>query len=212
MQMEATLQTSRTPERFSETLDRVRMAAIHADQALTLREVVALFGPKGHVLLILFLNLPFCQPIPIPGLSTALGVCIMIVAYFMMIDQPPWIPERLARVRIKKEFLIQVSEKLEALMKKLEKLIRPRVRNFFAPRSVRMITGFLLTVHAFLLSLPLPIPFSNYFPAMVLFLLSLGTLEEDFFVMVLGYCAVVASTVFFAALVILPYLGIKAVA
>lgn len=206
--MEASLQ--RSSERFSDTLDRLRVASESAEKSLTLAEVVKLFGPKGHVLLILFLNLPFCQPIPIPGVSTALGICMMLVAYFMVLDRPPWIPERLAKIHIDKRFLIQISARLEWLMKRLEKLIKPRARLYFHQPSTRVTTGLLLCFHAFLLSLPLPIPFSNFFPAITLLLLSLATLEEDGVVMALGYLAVFACTAFFAALVILPYLGVKA--
>lgn len=197
-------------ERFSDTLDRLRLAAQNSEQSLTLKEVVDLFGPKGHVLLILFLNLPFCQPIPIPGVSTALGLCMMIVAYFMVLDQPPWIPKRLSSIKIEKRFLTQISSRLEALMKKLEKFVRPRGQAYFAKQATRVTTGVLLSFHAALLSLPLPIPFSNFFPALVLMLLCLGTLEEDMVVTALGYVAVIACAVFFAALVVLPYMAVKA--
>lgn len=208
--MEAT--RPRSSERFSDTLDRLRVASESAEKSLTLARVVELFGPKGHVLLILFLNLPFCQPIPIPGVSTALGLCMMLVAYFMIIDKPPWIPQRLAKINIDKKFLTQISKRLEWLMKRLEKMIKQRGRVYFQQPSTRVTTGILLLMHAFLLSLPLPIPFSNFFPALALLLLSLGTLEEDGVVMLLGYLAVLACAAFFTALVVIPYLGVKAMA
>ena len=212
--MDATLPRSseQSGERFSKTLDRLRVSAERAEKSLSLKEVVEIFGPKGHALVILFLNLPFCQPIPIPGVSTALGLCMMIVAYFMIVNRPPWLPERLARIPIDKKFLVQISSRLEAFMKRFENVIKPRGRAYFQQRSTQITTGLLLCFHAFLLSLPLPIPFSNFFPALALLLLSLGTLEEDGAVMLLGYLAVIACTIFFAALVVLPYMTVKAMA
>lgn len=202
----------RSSESFSHTLNRLRSKAEGTEASLSLKQVVEVFGPKGHALLILFLNLPFCQPIPIPGVSSALGFCMMIIAYFMILNRPPWIPERLARISIDKKFLVQIAARLEALMKRFEHVIRPRGRVYFQQRSTQITTGLLLCFHAFLLSLPLPIPFSNFFPAIALLLLSLGTLEEDGVVMALGYVAVIACTVFFAALVVLPYLTVKSMA
>jgi hypothetical protein len=62
-------------------------------------------------------------------------------------------------------------------------------------------------VHALVFSLPLPIPLSNAFPAVVILLMALGILEEDLGVIVVAYVGAVANLMFFAGLIALPALG-----
>lgn len=194
------------PLRFSAVLDELRTTIEAAPAKLSLREVISIFGPKGHVLLSLFFTLPFLQPVPIPGLSTALGFCIVMFGSLMFLNRPPWIPERVARMEVEKKFLLRVTAALESLLKKLEHVVRPRGQAYFSKRGVRAFHGLLLAFHAFLLALPLPIPVSNFIPAIVLLLISLGSLEEDLAVVFVGYLMVVVNAAFFGALVASPFL------
>ncbi|MES2965113.1 MAG: exopolysaccharide biosynthesis protein [Bdellovibrionota bacterium] len=189
-------------ERFSTILTRIKAASETGD--ITLRELVALFGPRGHAFLTLFLVLPFMQPIPIPGVSTLLGLMMAMAGFFMMRGRPPWVPERFAHVRIEKHFLLRVGKALESLLVRLERVVRPRGIHMFSRPWFRMANGFLLLSHGLLLSLPLPIPFSNFLPAMVLFLIALGSLEEDVVVIAAGYTATVANAIFFALIALAP--------
>jgi hypothetical protein len=198
-------------ERFSHLLHRIQE---HANLGgLTLRQLLEVFGPKGHVFLTIFLVLPFLQPIPIPGLSTLLGLAIAWVGYFMMVGQAPWLPERLAKIHVQQFVLKNICSGLERWMKRIEPWIRPRESKAFSRilnrgtgrETLRRVNGAILCFHALVLSLPLPIPFSNFFPAVVLFLVALGTLEEDAYVLIAGYCVVAVNAAFFAALIAIPF-------
>lgn len=178
-------------------------------QALTMRELIELFGPKGHVFLILFLIIPFLQPIPIPGISTALGISIALVGYFMLVERPPWLPKRVANVRFEKDSLLRVCRALERLVRKMERAIRPRGRKLFESLALRRAHAVIIIFHAVILSLPLPVPFSNFFPAIVLLLMAIALLEEDAFVVIGAYLAILVNAAFFASLVIVPYLSLR---
>jgi hypothetical protein len=95
-------------------------------------------------------------------------------------------------------------------MRQIEKFVKARGEKFFAAHGLQVMIGLALIVHGFLLALPLPIPFSNFFPALVLVLLTLGLLEEDILMVVLGSIAAVCNAVYFAFVVIAPLWGIKA--
>lgn len=193
--------------RFTETLRVIRRRA--SESGLTLQQLLEIFGPQGHGFLTLFLVLPFLQPIPLPGISTVIGLAIALVGFFMLLDRPPWLPHRFAKVVVESNTLLRVCGVLERLMRRLETLIKPRAKDLFDRSWFRRVNGFLLCFHALLLALPLPIPFTNFFPALVLLLISLGTLEEDAAVVGVGYVAVVVNAVVFSSLVILPWLGIR---
>ncbi|MEK7357819.1 MAG: exopolysaccharide biosynthesis protein [Bdellovibrionota bacterium] len=192
-------------ERFSTILTRIKSATETGD--LTVGELVVLFGPRGHAFLIVFLVLPFLQPIPIPGVSTLLGLVMAMAGYLMMRNKPPWVPERLARVKIEKHFLLKVVGALESLLLRLERIVRPRGAILVTHQGFRIANGFLLCLHGLLMALPLPIPLSNFLPAAVLFLIALGSLEEDLAVVIAGYTVTLVNAAFFAALVLAPWIA-----
>lgn len=195
-----------TSFRFSKRVAELRVDIEHAPARLCLAEVVSFFGPKGHVLLTLFFVLPFLQPIPIPGLSCILGFCICFFGASLFLNRAPWLPGPIARIEVEKKFLLRVAGGLESLLKKVERLVHPRGQALFAKPKLRAFHGALLAWHAFLLALPLPVPLSNMIPAICLALIALGTLEEDFAVIVLGYVMAIINTAFFSALVAAPFL------
>jgi hypothetical protein len=62
------------------------------------------------------------------------------------------------------------------------------------------ITGIFLAWDAFLLSLPLPIPFTNLIPAYTILFLVIGLLESDGLFVLIGYGLTAATTAFFGSI------------
>jgi hypothetical protein len=202
------VQTEAAPDghsRFSQRLGGLRTEIERSPAKLRLREVISFFGPKGHAILSLFFVLPFLQPIPIPGLSCVLGFCICFFGTSMFLDKAPWVPERVAKIEVEKKFLLRVTSALESLLKKVEHIVHPRRPELFKKSRLRSFHGFLIAWHAFLLALPLPVPFSNIIPAICIALIALGCLEEDFFVILAGYVMGVVNTAFFIAVAVIPF-------
>src|SRR5687768_8959860 len=67
---------------------------------VTLREVLGLLHGRGFVLLIMLLALPFCTPVPLPGLSSPFGLIITIVGARIAFGAKPWLPARLLDTRL----------------------------------------------------------------------------------------------------------------
>lgn len=174
---------------------------------LTLADIAAHIGPQGHGFLVLFLIIPFIVPVSLPGLSTPFGLAVAAIGISMARDIPLWLPERLGQVEVRSDIMLAMCTKLEKVLRALERLIRPRARSFFTHSWFRRLNGLIVIVHGLLLSLPLPIPFSNFFPALTAFFFALGTLEEDLAMIFLGYVAMIINAAFFASLIILPWLA-----
>lgn len=192
-------------QRFSDTIARIEAHATLGP--LTIEELFAICGPRGQGFVAVFLILPFLQPIPLPGLSSAVGLVLALIGLFVALRRPPWIPRRLARVRVEAATVLRISKRLRRLLGALEHVVRPRAAWVFSHRWFRATNGLLWVAHAIVFSLPLPIPLSNTFPAVVVLLLALGTLEEDFALIALGYLGAVANVLFFGGLLALPALG-----
>ncbi|WP_295905330.1 exopolysaccharide biosynthesis protein [uncultured Bdellovibrio sp.] len=184
--------------RFIAAMDLLQEEASRGD--LTLHRIFQLLGEEGHAMLMLFLCLPFMQPIPIPGLSTPLGLLVAIVAFFLYLNRPPWLPKKFENLKISSDVLLKVSELAEKIWKHASKIIKQRMIFLHDHWFFRILNLIVVVVNAFLLALPLPIPFSNTVPVIAIVLSAIGYMEKDGVFILFSYlwCLIVAS--FFATL------------
>jgi hypothetical protein len=174
----------------------------------TLSQIFLHLGSQSHHLLMLFLILPFLQPIPLFGLSTPFGLLIAVVAYFAYRRKPPYLPQRWAEKSIPKESIHKLTEGAEKIFDKISFLIRPRWTHLFRG-PFALLSTVLIIINAVLLALPLPVPFSNSFPAWVIFLQALSHIEEDGLFVILSYLQSVICFGYFALLGYGALAGVK---
>jgi hypothetical protein len=196
-----------TKSHFVEALERIMLASEKAD--LTIHDIFKLLGEKGHLILILFLSVPFLQPVPLVGLSTPLGALIIIVAFYFLREQEPWLPKRFSHLVVPKTILLRTVELIQKIWGYLEKVLQPRWARLHDSHLFRVINFFVVSVSAFLLALPLPIPFSNTIPAFAIVLNTVGQLEEDGAIILLSFFAFALSVAFFTGLGAGVFLGIE---
>jgi len=175
-------------------LDELEAKCLKGDP--TLKEIFEVFGPDGHFVLILFMILPFLQPIPMLGLSTPFGLLIAFVACLAYLRKPPWIPNAWAQKKVAAKTVSRIAEGSERIFEKLAFLIHPRW-NFLFKGIFRPINTGLLIANAILLALPIPVPFSNAIPAWMILFQTLGSLEEDGLFIILSYLQTVLCLVYF---------------
>lgn len=171
---------------------------------LSLQKILNLLGEDSHYVLILFLILPFLQPIPMLGLSTPLGIIIAIIALFAYFKKPACIPKRWADREISSESVLKIVNGSDKILKKLSVIIHPRWSTLLKS-PFRDLSIFLLIINAILLALPLPIPFSNTLPAWAIFFIALAHLEEDGLFVLLAYTESIITGIYFTLL----FLGAK---
>lgn len=169
------------------------------------RDILTIFGPDGHYVLMLFLILPFLQPIPLFGLSMPFGLLISVIAVLAFLGKPTWIPARWADLTLKASTVKRIAEGSERVFEKLGFLLHPRMHHFFQG-PFRMINVSLVVLNAALLALPIPIPFSNTLPAWMILFQTLAHLEDDGAFIVASYVQTVISLAYFAFI----FLGIGA--
>lgn len=172
-----------------------------AERSVTLREVLAILGGRGYSLLLILLALPFATPIPLPGLSTPFGFAIALIALRLTLGQRPWLPKRLQRRVLPSGFFTKLLAFSAKLIRIFEKVMRPRLAFVTETATVRQVHAFFMFLAALSLLLPLPIPFTNSFPAWVILLMAGGLLERD------GLCVMAAYLVFAAGVAYFLLLG-----
>lgn len=164
--------------------------------ALTLKDIFDTFGPDGHSILILFLILPFLQPIPLFGLSSIFGLLIAVIGAFAYAKKPPWLPERWGQKKISAQTISKIVDGAERIFKKLSFLFHARW-SFLFHAPFKHINVFLLILNAVLLALPLPIPFSNALPAWMILFQALAHLEEDGLFIIFSYVQTFLCMIYF---------------
>ena len=155
-----------------------RLENLCQDETVTFRKLLEGVTTREHALLSLFLAIPFLFFIPLPVISTLFGGAIMIAGYRLALGKKLWIPKRwldrpLPAPRMKKIF--SVGQKI---MKKMEKVVRPRGKYFLTHPWVERFNGVLLIICGLFLALLLP-PGFNFPPAIAILFLSIGILEDD---------------------------------
>lgn len=186
--------------RFIAAMDLLQEEASQGD--LTLHRVFELLGEEGHAMLILFLCLPFLQPIPIPGLSTPLGILIALVAVFLYRDKPPWVPKKYEQLKISADVLIKVSSVAEKMWAYVSRIVKPRLTFLHDHWFFRTVNLLVFVVNGILLALPLPIPFSNTVPVIAIAICAIGHAEKDGVLILLSYIWCLVVAIFFAALTV----------
>ena len=171
-------------------------------ETVTLREVLGLLHGRGYVLLVMLLALPFCTPVPLPGLSTPFGLIITIIGVRLALGAKPWLPVRLLDTRLPPTVFAKVFAFTRRIILAFERLLRPRLLWVTASSRLEQLHAIPLVICALMLLLPLPIPFSNIVPAWGILLIAGGLLERDGRFIIAGYVASLITIVFFGAIAI----------
>jgi hypothetical protein len=158
----------------------------HADgKPISVGEVMQVLSDRGHAVLILLLAGPFVF-IPIPGLSTAFGLALIILGGCVMLGVKPWLPNFICRRQIRYELLTKIVHGVERVLKWVEKIAKPRL-GFMTHRGMNWASGLTLISLAFLFALPIPIPGNNIPPALGMVIVAFGLLERDGLLVLVGH-------------------------
>ncbi len=172
-----------------------------ASGSLTLNMLLERTHGRGLYLVMVVLCLPFVVPLSVPGLSTAVGLTIMVVAMRQALGKRPRLPKVLGERPVPDRFKSRALSGSAKLLSKLEKLVRPRRTHWLAWPAARLANGLLIAFMAVLLALPLPSPpffFTNSLPSYAIILIALSMMEQDGLLIWLGYAAAACTCVYFA--------------
>jgi hypothetical protein len=169
-------------------------------ETVTLRDVLGLLHGRGYVLLVMLLALPFCTPLPLPGLSTPFGLVIALIGVRLAMGAKPWLPARLLDTRLPPAVFAKVFALTRKIVLMFERLLRPRLLWITASRRMEQMHAVPIVICALLLLLPLPVPFSNIVPAWGVLLVSGGLLERDGAFVIAGYLSTLGALAFFAVI------------
>ena len=162
------------------------------ENGISISEVARAVGEKGFGLLLIVLSLPSALPVPAPGYSTPFGLVMALIALQMISGRRAvWLPQKIETIRINPKLADKMIGSASRFLSKIERYIRPR-QKWIRGRTGQASLALVVLIMACLMMLPIPL--TNTFPAMVIFMIGVGLSEEDGLLAIgaftLGCCAV----------------------
>ncbi|MEM7791443.1 MAG: exopolysaccharide biosynthesis protein, partial [Verrucomicrobiota bacterium] len=193
--MESETQNQSTHLSLAQTLENTLIG--QDENGPSIDELKHAVGEKGFGLLLMILSLPSALPVPAPGYSTPFGIAIALIAMQMLVGRESvWLPKRIKKVRINQKLAKKMIGSAVKFIRIIEHLIKPRQR-WIRSRGGQAGLAIVIIIMACLMMLPIPL--TNTFPAMVIFLIGIGLSEED------GLLAIAAFGVGLAAVALYAY-------
>jgi hypothetical protein len=173
---------------------------------ITLRDLLAMMGESGLLLLCAFLSLPFLFPVSIPGVSTVFGAGIVLISAAITVNRLPWLPQKVADRRLESGKLRPVLQRGVTFLRRIDRFFKPRFSGLTNGAAMNRFNGLVLMGAGLLLMAPLGlIPFSNTLPGVAILLMAAGISQRDGLVVLGGYVMVVLTIVYFSAIALLAY-------
>ena len=183
---------------FEDGIIRLQLKA--EDGAMTIGEIFCLLAGSGRTLALIFLSIPFCQPLQIPGMAIPFGLMISFIGCRMLLGKRIWLPRAMLDKKITKRHLLKITGRALYWLKKLKHLTHPRLHWVCSNKAMIISHSLSIIVLGILLALPLPIPLSNIAAAWGIFLIALGLLEGDGLFVLLGYVVFLITILFFVGI------------
>jgi hypothetical protein len=171
------------PEKVSDELERW----LHGDGEKTLGSLIELFRERSFaILFILLLGVP-ALPVPTGGATHVFEVIAALLALELIAGRRDiWLPARWRRLKLAGEKQQQFITALMRMIRRLERLSRPRLRFLFGNRLSDIGYGLLVIAGSAGAFLAPPFTGLDTLPALGVVLLSLGVLFEDFAIVVVA--------------------------
>lgn len=160
---------------------------------ISLGAVLDALKERGDALFLLVINIPFIVPMPAFGLSTPVGIIVILMGWCILRGKPLWLPARVRKLEIGPATLLKVVNTALWFTGKIERVTKPRLGILFWPGFSHLI-ALELAIAGFSLALPLPIIGTNFIFAIIIIPLALGLLERDGLMVILAHVIALIET------------------
>ncbi|OCA05951.1 exopolysaccharide biosynthesis protein [Wolbachia endosymbiont of Trichogramma pretiosum] len=183
--MEKSKRLTKDKKLASDILKEVADTNNNDTDKVTLFDIKTALHERGFGILIIIFSLPLSVPIPVPpGYTTILSIPLILFSLQLLFGfDSPWMPNWLERKSFQRSTLALVVEKTSPTLKKIEKFMKPRMSFIFRGPGEKIL-AFMMLLCA--LSIAIPLPLTNFIPAIGTTLISLGIMSKDGFLSIMG--------------------------
>lgn len=161
------------------------LSMVRRDGGVTVDECIHELGRSSIILgLLMFSFLSSLPLFSIPGFTTITGIPIVLLgAQLLTAREYIWLPRRIRKKRLESERLWRTMQLGLPGLRKMERWLAPRILPL-SESPARNILGALFVITGTVLALP--IPFVNFPAGFSMFVLAVGLVARDGFVILLG--------------------------
>ncbi|MDX6648669.1 MAG: hypothetical protein QOJ97_620, partial [Solirubrobacteraceae bacterium] len=146
----------------------------------TLGSLIDLFGPKSFAVLFVFLLALPALPLPTAGATHVFEVIAVLLALQLIAGRDAiWLPDRWLKIEVGGPKQQRLLAALARMIRRLERVSRPRLRFLFGHRLSNIVFGLLVIAGCVAAFVAPPFSGLDTLPALAVVLLSLGVLMED---------------------------------
>ncbi len=174
---------------------------------VTLKELLTLGGERTFGFLFVLLSLPSALPVPAPGYSIPFGIVMLLLALQLIVGRAqPWLPMSWLDKGFARTKVAGFITKGLPWLQKIEAVSRPRLAIICTSPVGRLVLG--LAIALMSICMMIPIPGTNTLPAIGIFVIGFGLLDDDGAISLAGLTlctlavGLVASVVFLGAEVV----------
>ena len=185
---------ARSPTPEAHSVSRELEGWLQSDGEKTLGSLVELFEEKSFaILFVILLGVP-ALPLPTGGATHVFEIIAVLLAVQLIAGRDHiWLPERWRRLELASPRQRRFIAGLMKMIRRLERISRPRLRFLFDHRLSNIVFGLLVIAGCAGAFLAPPFTGLDTLPALGVVLLSLGVLLEDFLLVVLGVAVGIAG-------------------
>lgn len=177
------------------------------DGNISLNDLIKILSDEGFQFLVIILLAPFLFPVSIPGSSTPFGILIILLEITFLRNKTLHVPNFVGKYEMSKDNVLRLFNILNKVFKYIEKISKPR-GSLYLKTYARALNAVITIFLALLLFLPLPVPFTDFFPSFSMLILALSELEQDSYLMILGFISGILTFLYFTSL---GYLGVEVI-
>ncbi|MEM7795536.1 MAG: exopolysaccharide biosynthesis protein [Cyanobacteria bacterium P01_C01_bin.118] len=145
---------------------------------VTLNELLTLSGERTFGFLFVLLALPSALPIPAPGYSIPFGIVMLLLAVQLIIGrEKPWLPAGWMSKGFERTKVAGFITKGLPWLQKIEAVSRPRLSIICTNPVGRLVLGAAISLMS--MCMMIPIPGTNTLPAIGIFVIGFGLLDDD---------------------------------
>ena len=196
----ATQDAPNAPQRGLPRVSDDLEAWLEGDGDKTLGALIGVFGKKSFaVLFVVLLGVP-ALPLPTGGATHVFEIVAVLLALQLVVNRDEiWLPQRWRRLEIAGEKQQRFLTGLMKLIRRLERVSRPRLKFLFDRRLSNVVFGLLVVAGSVAAFVAPPFTGLDTLPSLGVVLLSLGVLLEDialvFVALIVGVAGVVLEIV-----------------
>lgn len=181
--------------KYENTSDKIKQLKSQLPEGkMTLKQLFNFYDARELIMILLIA--PFLIPFSIPGSSTPFGILIILLALCEIFNKHFYLPNFVGNYELSHETVEKLFDIIIKALGYIEKIVKPRGKMVKYPK-VQKINLFMCIILSILLFLPLPIPFTDFFPAVSILLLLVSNIENDSYLMILGYVMSIVTFFYF---------------